>query len=167
MKRRFRLRRLKPRIAAYNSDAWIRVIAVFKLFKATLLLALGLGVAALLHKDLADNLQHWVTLLWLRQENRYVRTFLSWVMGINHRNLRLFEVSTLIYSGLLWTEGIALLLLKRWAEYLTVIITASFIPFELYTEIRHVSIAKTLVLLINIAVVWYLCSRLWRSPHKR
>jgi uncharacterized membrane protein (DUF2068 family) len=167
MKRLFRLSRLKPRITTSNSNRWIRAIAVFKLVKAVLLLALGLGAAALLHKDLADNLQHWITLLWLRQENRYVRTFLSWVIGRNSRDLRFFEVSTLVYSSLLCTEGIGLLLLKRWAEYLTVIITASFIPFELYTEIRHLTVTKTLVLLINIAVIWYLCSRLWGRAHRR
>ena len=82
-------------------------------------------------------------------------------MGVNRRNLRVFEISTFVYSSLLWIEGIGLLLLKRWAEYLTIIITSSFIPFELYADFRHLTIAKTLILIVNSAVVWYLASRLW------
>jgi len=157
------LGRVTSIVSAGKSDAGIRLIAVFKLCKAVLLLALGLGAATILHKGVAANLHHWVTLLSLRQENRYVRAVLAWLMGVNRRNLRVFEISTFVYSGLLWTEGIGLLLLKRWAEYLTVVITSSFIPLELYADFRHPTVAKTLILIVNSAVVWYLASRLWSS----
>ena len=163
MRKKAGSRSLRRQFAANKSDGVVRLIALFKLFKAILLLAVGLGVAALLHKGAEEYLQHWTTLLSVREENRYIRRLLSWLTGLNRRNLRLFEVSTFIYSGLLWTEAIGLLLLKRWAEYMTLIITASFIPLELYTEMRHFNTVKTLVLLINIAVVWYLARRLWKG----
>src|ERR1700758_3064373 len=137
MKKIFKSSRIKLRLAAHKGDAAVRLIAVFKLVKAIVLLALGLGIAAMLHKGTADYMEHWATLLSVRQENRYVRHLLAWLMGVKRRDLRFFEVSTFIYSALVWTEGIGLLLLKRWAEYLTVIITASFIPLKLYTEIKH------------------------------
>ena len=147
-------------VSAGESDAGIRLIGVFKLCKAALLLLLGIGATALLHKHAAVNARHWVTFLLLRQENRYVRILLSWLMGFNRRNLKFFEISTFVYSGLLWIEGIGLLWLKRWAEYLTIVMTSLLIPFELYANFRHPSIAKTLILIINVAVVWYLASKL-------
>jgi hypothetical protein len=42
-----------------------------------------------------------------------------------------------VYAGLLLTEGLGLLLRKRWAEYLTIITTAGLIPIELYEMSRR------------------------------
>jgi uncharacterized membrane protein (DUF2068 family) len=154
------LGRLTSHISVGKSDTGIRLIAAFKLLKAVLLVALGLGVAALLDKPLAHNLHHWVTVLLLRQENRHLRAGLAWLTGIKRLNLRLFEIGTFCYSGLLFIEGVGLLMLERWAEYLTAIITASFIPFEFLSDVRHFSAGKTIVLLLNIAAVWYLSARL-------
>ena len=153
--------RLTSYIFVDKSNTGIRLIAAFKLLKAVLLLVLGLGVAALLDKGLAYNLHHWITVLLLRQENRHLRAALAWLTGINRRNLRLFEIGTFCYSGLLFTEGVGLLMLKRWAEYLTAIITASFIPFEFLSDARRFSAGKTMVLFLNVAAVWYLSARLW------
>ena len=153
--------RFTSHIFVDKSDAGIRLIAAFKLLKAVLLLALGFGVAALLDKRLADNLHHWITVLLLRQDNRYLRAGLAWLTGIDHRNLRLFEIGTFCYSGLLFTEGVGLLMLKRWAEYLTALITASFIPFEFLSDVRRFGAGKTTVLFLNVAAVWYLSARLW------
>jgi uncharacterized membrane protein (DUF2068 family) len=155
------LGRLTSYIFVDKSNTGIRLIAAFKLLKAVLLLVLGLGVAALLDKGLAYNLHHWITVLLLRQENRYLRAGLAWLTGIDRRNLRLFEIGTFCYSGLLFTEGVGLLMLKRWAEYLTAIITASFIPFEFLSDARRFSAGKTMVLFLNVAAVWYLSARLW------
>lgn len=137
---------------------------MFKLVKGLLLLALGIGVATLLYSNAAHDLRFWTDLVSLRRENRYVRNFLVWLVGIDRQGLRTFEIGTFTYSALLFTEGVGLLLLKRWAEYLTVIITASFIPLELLSNVRRFSVGKTLVVFLNIAAVWYLCSRLWSRP---
>jgi uncharacterized membrane protein (DUF2068 family) len=65
-----------------------------------------------------------------------------------------------IYAGLFLTEGIGLWLVKRWAEWFTVIITGSLVPFEFYEIHHHPSLVKALVLLINMAVVAYLLYRI-------
>ena len=52
---------------------------------------------------------------------------------------------------------------KHWAEYFTVITTAALIPLELYELARHFSWAKIVVLLVNIAIVVYLITRV-RKP---
>jgi uncharacterized membrane protein (DUF2068 family) len=146
-----------------KSDSWVRLIAMFKLVKGGLLLLVGVGAATLLYKNAMDQLYHWTVMLSLRQENRYVGRFVAWMIGFNRRDLRVFEVTTLAYAGLLMTEGVGLLLLKRWAEYLTVAITASLIPIELLSDIRRFNGTKTLVLFLNVAAVWYLAARLWTN----
>jgi hypothetical protein len=43
----------------------VRLIAVFKLLKAVLLIVVGVGALKLLHKDVASVLEHWVAVLGL------------------------------------------------------------------------------------------------------
>jgi uncharacterized membrane protein (DUF2068 family) len=69
---------------------------------------------------------------------------------------------TFFYAALLLTEGVGLALGKRWAEYFTIIVTSSFIPLEIYQIFHHANVAKIVVLLINVAVVWYLALELRR-----
>lgn len=158
---------MPSRIFPRHPDTGIWLIALFKLVKGLLLLAIGLEVATLLHKDVAATLTYWAHVLWIARESRYVQDLLYKLATLDRRMLTIAEVSTFIYSALLLAEGFGLLLLKRWAEYLTVIITASFIPLELYTLGRRFSIPRAIVLLINLAVVWYLSTRLWRGRRAR
>ena len=56
---------------------------------------------------------------------------------------------------------------RRWAEYLTVIATSSFIPLELYELTRGVNPPRLVILAINLAIVWYLVRILRRQrKHK-
>lgn len=66
----------------------------------------------------------------------------------------------MIYAALFLTEGIGLGLEKRWAEWLTVVITISLIPIEIYEIFHHTTPVKITVLLINIAIVAYLVYRI-------
>jgi len=45
---------------------------------------------------------------------------------------------------------------KRWAEWLTTIITASLIPLEVWEVIFRPTVGKALVLVANTAIVIYL-----------
>ena len=52
------------------------------------------------------------------------------------------------------------MLVKRWAEYFSVVVTSSFIPLEIWELFRHFSAAKVLVIVVNVAIVVYLVIRL-------
>lgn len=141
----------------------IRLIALFKLLKAALLVVVGVGILKLMHNDVATVLDHWVSMLGLDPGNRYVDHALSKAANIPPNKIKDLGVGSFVYAGLFLTEGIGLWLLKRWAEWFTVIITASLIPLEIY-EIHHRPTAgKILVLILNIAVVGYLLYRIRRD----
>src|SRR5205085_11504877 len=53
-------------------------------------------------------------------------------------------------------EAVGLWRQRRWAEYLTAIATAGFLPFELHELAKRVSIGRVLALVINLAVLVYL-----------
>ena len=75
---------------------------------------------------------------------------------IDDHRLRLISFGTFAYSALALTEGIGLMLEKVWAEYLTLILTMSFLPWELYELARHPNWYRLSLLLINLVVLWYL-----------
>jgi uncharacterized membrane protein (DUF2068 family) len=53
-------------------------------------------------------------------------------------------------------EAVGLWLMKRWAEYLTLIVTASLLPLEVYELTHKLSPLKVIALVINVAIVVYL-----------
>jgi uncharacterized membrane protein (DUF2068 family) len=68
-------------------------------------------------------------------------------------------VGTFLYAGLFATEGIGLLLRKRWAEYFTIVTTSGLIPLEIYEIALHFTVTKLVVVFVNALIVWYLAAR--------
>jgi uncharacterized membrane protein (DUF2068 family) len=139
-------------------------IALFKLVKGVLLVLVGIGALKLLRHDVAETVFHWVNVLRVDPDNRFIHRLLARLLSVSPNQLRAASVGTFVYAGLLLTEGTGLLLRKRWAEYFTIISTAGLIPLEIYEMTRHLTAAKTVVLLINVAIVAYLIARVRRPP---
>ena len=59
-------------------------------------------------------------------------------------------------------EGVGLWRGRRWAEYVTVVTTLSFVPLEAHHLLRHPSASGVSALTLNLAVVVYLIARLRR-----
>jgi uncharacterized membrane protein (DUF2068 family) len=137
----------------------IRLIALFKLLKAVLLVVLGMG-ALHLHTDVASVAEHWVKVLGLDPDNRYVDGALQKVANLTPDKIRNLGIGSFIYAVLFLTEGIGLWMVKRWAEWFSVIITSSLVPVEVYQIYLRPSPIKILVLILNIAVVAYLVYRI-------
>ena len=149
----------------HSSDATLlRLIAVFKLVKATLLILAGIGLLKLVHLDPAAELQHWIAKVGLDPGSRLLNHAIERVTDIPPRRIRELGIGTFIYAALFLTEGIGLWMLKRWAEWFTVIATGSLIPIEAYEIYRHPTAVKFLVLLVNIGIVAYLAYRIVRKP---
>ena len=147
-----------------SDNRLIRLIAAFKLFKAGLLIAVGVGAFKLLHQDVAGVVEHWIEALKLDPGNHFVDAVLTKASNLTPEQVKKLGLGSFIYAGLFLTEGIGLWLLKRWAEWLTVIITSSLIPIEIYEIHRHLTWAKLVVLVVNVAIVLYLIYRIRRAP---
>jgi len=139
-----------------SADKWIVLIGIFKLVKGVLLLAAGIGVLELLHKNVAKVVQHWTEVLRVDPDNRYIHRLIVRATGINDRRLLEISAGTFVYAGLFLTEGAGLLADKRWAQYFTIIVTASFLPLEVYEFMRRATAEKAIVIVLNVATVIYL-----------
>lgn len=143
------------------------VIAAFKLLKGLALFALGIGALHLLHKDVAAVVEHWINMFQVDPHNHYIHLILAKLSILDDKRLKELSVGTFVYSAIFLTEGVGLALAKRWAEYLTIISTASLLPLEIYELTRHASVGRLLALVINLAVVAYLIFELRRFSKKR
>ena len=143
-----------------SENQLIRLIAAFKLLKAGLLIALGVGAFKVLHQDVAGVVEHWIDALKLDPGNHFVDAVLTKASNLTPAQVKKLGLGSFIYAGLFLTEGIGLWLLKRWAEWLTIIITSSLIPIEIYEIHRHLTWVKAVVLVVNVAIVIYLIYRI-------
>ncbi len=131
-------------------------IGIYKVLEGSLLLAAGFGVLHLLHGDVEAHLRHWVHVLRVDPDNRYIHGLLERAFAINPKQLKELSVGTFVYAAMRLTEGFGLVARQKWAEYLTVILTALFIPLELFEMFRHFTWIKAAVFAANVIVVVYL-----------
>ena len=75
---------------------------------------------------------------------------------ITAHRLKQIGVVTFLYSGIRVTEGVGLVLEKVWAEYLTVGVTVSFLPWELYEIWKRPDWFRVGLLVVNLIVLAYL-----------
>jgi uncharacterized membrane protein (DUF2068 family) len=156
--------REKDHVSKHGRDRGLLLIGLFKLGKSILFFCLGFGAIHLLHKDLGDEVMRLATALKFDPESRFVSLILDKVDLIDAHRLREISLATFGYSAVALTEGVGLLMEKVWAEYLTLILTISFLPWELYELARRPSWFRVSLLLINLAVLWYI---VWLLRRKR
>jgi uncharacterized membrane protein (DUF2068 family) len=140
-----------------------RIVAIYQLLKAMLLLASGYGVYRLLDARLAARVAHWSGTLTDQRERRLLQEGMHWFGGLGARAVHGFLWITLLYAALAVLEGLGLWWHRRWAEWLTVIASSLLIPFEvaqLLSQPRHNTGWVLAVLFINIIIVVYLGTRL-------
>ena len=135
------------------------------MLKTATLLALGVAAFFLVHHDLAEVLKHWVAVLGLAPGGHYVRVALAEAGVLGDRQLREIGVVCFLYAALFALEGAGLLLRRRWGEWVSIVITGSFIPLEIYETLHHPHVGRALGTLVNIAAVAYLVSRV-RKRHR-
>jgi uncharacterized membrane protein (DUF2068 family) len=138
---------------AQHHNKWLLLIAAYKLIQAILFCAIGVGAVRLLHKDIGDLLDHLANHL---PESRVVDFLLDKASLLNDPLLRRIGAAAFFYAVLSIFEGAGLFLEKVWGEYLTLVITASFLPWEIFELFRRLTWIRVSLLTINALVFIYL-----------
>jgi len=136
-------------------DRGVLLIAIFKVAKAIVLIAAGIGVFRLLDPAVAARVEGWLAQVQLAAGHRII-AFLS---RADDHKIEFLGSLAFAYAILFLVEGTGLLMRKRWAEWFTIIITGSLLPFEIYEIFKGVSAAKVATVILNAAVVIYLVIR--------
>jgi uncharacterized membrane protein (DUF2068 family) len=141
---------------ASRGDWVVTTIGVFKLIKAALLGPLGVAVLLGLPEALVRTVMHSVGWTGVLLGHHLVRRAIARLLSIDAQAQREIGAACLIYAAVFVVEGVGLLRRRRWAEWLTVIVTASFIPFEIYELVRGPGAGKLIAIVLNLAIVVYL-----------
>lgn len=139
-----------------HHNRWLLLIAAFKLAQAALFIAVGVSALRLIHHDLPEMLGRLAHHLHFSPESHFIDFILDKASLVDDKILRRFSVALFSYAALGMTEGIGLYLEKTWAEYMTLAITASFLPWEIFEVIRRAAPFRVILLTVNILVFLYL-----------
>ncbi len=137
---------------------YLKLIALFKIAKGVLLLALGVSLIFLNARTRwMDALSNWTADEILLEHSKAVSYLLHKLQSIlAGGTLRATGFLALLYTAILFTEGIGVYMQQRWAEFLMIFATAALIP----VEIRHVwhrpGLVGALILMANCFIVWFL-----------
>jgi uncharacterized membrane protein (DUF2068 family) len=161
---------LKPEPAILrrqNRGRYLKLIAIFKIVKGVLLLAIGFSLLVLNSRTRwLDALSDWADEEVLLLHSKILVYLLNKLQAVlADGQLRVPGLLALFYSAILFTEGIGVYLQKRWAEYLMVFATATLIPFEVRHIYHRPSVSGFVVLMVNCFIVWFLYRVL--KPGKR
>ncbi len=142
--------------ATRRRDRVLELIAAFKLVKAALLLVVVAGAFEYVRPAVTVRAREWVGAVSFTGEPRFVREGLAWLSGTSAARIRELGLVALGYAALYTVEGVGLWRERRWAEYLTVVATASFIPFEVIALAGGVTGPKAFAFTVNMLVCAYL-----------
>ena len=149
----------------------LRVIAVFKLVKAVVLIAAGLGALGFLKSDwntaVVDVLHQLALEHGRLPASAFADRAASLLSSASPRRLSEVAFGGFLYGGIFLVEASGLWTRKRWAEYLTALVTASLLPFEIGALMHRTTIERGMALLLNVAVVAYPVLHLWKQHRSR
>jgi uncharacterized membrane protein (DUF2068 family) len=143
----------------------LRVLAVERVLRALVLIAAAYGVHrfASAQKSLRDSFGRLIPAARPLAERLGVDLDQSTIvhgttsaLHASQATLTLVAVGLLLYGILEGVEGVGLWMAKRWAEYLTVVATAAFLPIEVHELLKTVTVTKVGAFVINVAAVVYL-----------
>ena len=159
-------------------------IAAIKIIKGAALLLLALGVFSLANKDLSDVFDQFLRWVHLDPERSFFQGIGDWLGTVTPAGVRRAAIGTGLCGMFLIILGLGLALRARWAIWLAIGESAFFIPIEIFELVRHRApavvdhprpelfshprIGLFVVLVLNVAIVWYLYrnrERLFRHHH--
>src|SRR5579875_3429149 len=146
----------KPIVSLKHGDVKVHsrwpliLIGIGKLLKAVGLIIVAFYILRFLNEE---GRQHYESLLedWRDDPHSHLLYgTLEKILAIPQGKLKALRIGVLVYAGLYGTEGVGLLFDKPWAEWMTVITTAGFIPLEIYELFVHPTWVKAGLLVFNI-----------------
>jgi uncharacterized membrane protein (DUF2068 family) len=138
----------------------LELIAAFKFVKAAALFAAGCVALKLVNPERAGWVQGWLEGLSLDQGHRLVAVLAGHALGMmdlgGPQRFSHFAAGAFLLACLFVVEGVGLALARRWAEYMTVAVTTSFLPIEVASSWHRWSLPRAGTVVLNLGVVVYL-----------
>jgi uncharacterized membrane protein (DUF2068 family) len=147
----------------------LRLIAIDRALHFVVLAALGIAILIFASKQaqlrgefyrVATAIQRTIGGGPVQQEKVGILGELNKLFSLRSSTLTTAGIVVLVYAAVEGLEAVGLWFQKRWAEYLTFIVTASLLPLEVWELAHRVTPFKIVALVVNLAiVVWLLYAK--------
>lgn len=149
----------------------LELVAAYSFVKAGALVAAGLAALGMLNGRVSVAANNWLEGLALRYESRLAGRLaehaLPYLDRATGRHLIEIAIGAFLFAAVYTVEGIGLWRCRRWAEYLTIGVSASFLPFELIAIFRHPTLALLVTFVLNVLVVGFLVWQVAEDAEQR
>ena len=144
-------------------------IAVVKLVKGLAALLLALGAYSLNDNNLPEDFRRVLEFLHLDPEKKFFLEIADRIGDITASNLKWVGTLSVLYGLFMLLQAVGLAFRVSWAVWLVILESGFFIPIEVFELVRkrvpgadhphllaHPKLGVLVVLLINVAIFWYL-----------
>ena len=138
----------------------VQGVAIFEAFKGLIALAALVGLLELIHHDLHRTASQWMQHLGLVPTARYTSWLIQAIDWISTTPAQTILFTGSSYIGLRWLEAWALWKDKSWGEWLGILSSSLYIPFEVHHIWASLSWFGIAILLTNMLVILLLIARL-------
>ena len=130
-----------------------RAVAIFEATKGVLVLAAGLGLLALIHRDLQSAAGDLIAHLHLNPAQRYPRIFLQLASYPTEPRMVWLALGAGLYALLRLIEAYGLWHGRGWASWFAAISGGIYIPYELHELAARPNALAAGALIVNLLVV--------------
>jgi uncharacterized membrane protein (DUF2068 family) len=139
-----------------TSTAGLRAVAVFEAAKGLILLLLGLGLLALLHKDVESAAEGLLLHLHINPDRRLSHAFLDAASRVTDARLWGMAAAAIAYTSVRFTEAWGLWHKRVWAEWFALLSGALYLPWEIVKLVEHPNGIHATVFVGNLVIVGYM-----------
>ncbi len=139
------------------------MVALFEGAKGALVLLVGFGLLALIHRDLHAAAEQLVRHFHINPASHYPRIFIDLSDRLTDLKLWAIALGALFYAVIRFAEAAGLWMQRPWAEWFGLLSGGMYVPIELYEVMQGVTWPKVTVLVVNGVIVVYLLVVVTRS----
>jgi uncharacterized membrane protein (DUF2068 family) len=134
----------------------LRAVAGFEFLKGWLGIVMGICALYLLHKDpwlIGESL---LARLHISTDRKSALMFLDFADSVTDARLWAFAAFAAAYAALRFTEAYGLWKCRTWAEWVAFVSGTLLLPWEILELMRGITLLRSVLLIGNLAVVFYM-----------
>ncbi len=142
--------------------AGLRAVALFEAAKGGVVIIAGIGLLALIHRDVQRVAEEVVRHLHLNPAKRFPRIFLDAAAAATDARLWALALAAVAYALVRFVEAVGLWRQRAWAEWFGILSGSIYLPVELYELTVSVTPVKLIILAVNLFIVGWLSWVRWQ-----
>jgi len=148
-----------------HDDTGLHIVALFEAAKGAVVILAGLGLLALVHRDVQAVAESIVRHIHLNPARHFPRIFIDAAASATDARLWAMALTAMLYASIRFAEAYGLWRKQVWAEWFGILSGALYLPVEIYELALSVSVVKICILLVNLIVVGWLARVRWQAKY--